>query len=303
MAQVKIGDAHGLFRVFVGLVDPVGYNYGTAGSGVAQGTLVSPYVVQYAQDAPFALPDRTVVDFTGGDIWTGSYVYGITSLGTFDLVMSTVEADLIALTSKSRVDQTLNSRQSIFAENILLDTPPQTWVMVVFRLQSKEPGSVGANKFISIVMPRVWLAPKGGSGISFQSAATNSFTVIPTVGDRMPWGPLFCNTRIGLSRNQTPNFYTITDYPVHTVGYVPTSGNATEAITLPYKPVAFDYTTPDSSSDPVQVYINGTQVNADSITVENGQVVVSPESGTFAGTEYIGVFYETEYEPTVAEAC
>lgn len=306
MAQVKIGDAHGLYRVFIGLVDTTGYNYGTAGAGVAADTLVSPYQVNYAQAAEFAMADRTVVDFTGGDIWTGSYVYGITSLGTFELSMSTVEADLIALTSSSSVDQTLNQRQSIFAENIFRPTPPQTWMMTVFRLQSKEPGSIGANKYLTMVFPRIWAAPKGIAGApNFQAAGTYSYTIIPTSADRMPWGPRFCDTTLGFDLNQSPNFYVITDYPTHTVGWKPADASATTTFTLPYKPVTVDYSTPNSSTQPVQVYINGTQVDADSIDSTTGEVVVSPitPATEFNGTEYIGVFYETEYISTSAGDC
>lgn len=180
-----------MYRVFVGLVGSDGYNYGTAGESVGTGTVVSPYNVRFAQSAEIALPDRTVVDFTGGDIWTGSYVYGITSLGTFQLTLSTVEADLIALTGGSTVDNTLNSLQTIFAENLMRPTPPQCWMMTVFRLQSKEAGSKGANKFLTIVLPRTWVAPKGVAGApAFQTAGTYGYTIIPTVGDKMPWGPV-----------------------------------------------------------------------------------------------------------------
>ncbi len=110
MAQVKSGDPHGLYRVMVGVVDTNGYNYGTAGLDVANGTLIQPYLMKYAKAAEMPLPDRTVIDFTGGDVWTGSFVYGITSLGSFSLESSTVDADLIALVSGGSVDQTTNSR-------------------------------------------------------------------------------------------------------------------------------------------------------------------------------------------------
>lgn len=303
MAQTKIGDPHGLYKVFIGLVDDNGYNWGTAGESVSDGTLVTPYHVRYAQNAEIAMPDRTVVDFTGGDVWTGSYVYGITSLGTFELTLSTIETDLIALTSGSSSDQTLNTLQTVFAENIMRPTPPQVWMMTVFRLQSKEPGSVGANKYITIVLPRVWVAPKGVAGApAFQAAGTYGYTIIPTIGDHMPWGPAFDETTSGaggtigldLENNQTPSFYVITDYPVHAVGFKAASG-ASATVTLPFKPagVQADYTTPDSANQRVQVYVNGVQTDATTITLSSRQVVVP---GPFTGGEYIGIFYETEYK-------
>ena len=304
MAQVKIGDAHGLFRVFVGLVNGVGYNYGTAGADAGENTLLAPYNIRFAQSAEIALPDRTVVDFTGGDIWTGSYVYGITSLGTFQLTLSTVEADLIAMLSESSVDQTLNTQQTIFSDNIMIPTPPQAFMMTVFRLQSKEAGSKGANKFLTIVLPRVWVTPKGISGApAFQAAGTYGFTIVPTVGDRMPWGPTFGTTAMDLYEDETPNFYVVTDYPVHTVSYLPDTGDVTATINLPFKPIgtASDYTSPDSSTQKVQVYINGVQTDADSIDPTTGVVVVSPiaPATEFTAGDFIGVFYETNYIPAV----
>lgn len=294
-----------MYRIFVGLVDSTGYNFGTAGPEAVAGTMLIPYQVRYAQGAEVGMPDRSTVDFTGGDIWTGSYVYGITSLGTFEITSSTVEADMIAFLSDSAVDQTTNSRQTIYSENIMLSTPPQAWLMTVFRLQSKETGSKGANKFITLILPRTWVTPKGISGApAFQSAGTYGYTIIPTVGDRFPWGPPFACTTMGLANDEAPVVYIITDYPVHTVGYLSTNGNATESISLPYKPITFDYTTPDSSTDPVQVWVDGISTNADSITQSNGQVVVSPiaPAATFTDEQYIGIFYETEYESTTASA-
>ena len=310
MAQIKIGDPHGLYRVFVGLVDENGYNYGTAGSGVAASTLVSPYMMKYAKNAEIAQNDRNVIDFTGGDVWTGSYVYGITSLGTFSLTSSTLEADLIALTSGGQVDQTLNTLQTVFAENILRSTPPQVWVMIVYRIQSKESGSTGANKYLTVVCPRTWTAPKGVSGApAFQSAGEYGFTMVPTVGDRMPWGPSFAETTSGASGtigldqelNQTPTFYVISDYPLHAVGQKPTAGSSNEDVVLPFVPagVQTDYTTPDSSTQRVQVYVDGVQVDAASVTLSTKTVVVAPPGGTWAGTEYIGVLYETAYNTDV----
>lgn len=305
MAQIKIGDPHGLFRVFVGLVDENGYNFGTAGPGVAEGTLVSPYLIRYAQSAEIGLPDRTVIDFTGGDVWTGSYVYGITSLGTFEMTLSTVEAELVAFLADSTVDSVTNDRQTIFSDNIMIPTPPQAWMMIVFRIQSKEVGQKGANKFLTIILPRTWVSPKGISGApAFQAAGTYGFTIVPTVGDRFPWGLPFSCTNLNLELDETPVLYIITDYPVHTVGYVASAGNATETITLPFKPVGEDIATPDSSVDPLQTYIDGRAQDADSVTVETGEVIVSPiaPAASFSGGEYIGVFYETQYEPTASSS-
>ena len=160
MSQISYGDAHGLYRVQIGLVGDDGYNYGTAGEEMANGTTSSAYVIRFATAAEMAMPDRTVIDFTGGDVWTGSYVHGITSLGTFSLTLSTVDATLISIVTQIQVDKTTNSRWSLFGDNILLPTPKQVWMTTTFRIQSKEPGTKGASKFIHQIVPRCWLSPR-----------------------------------------------------------------------------------------------------------------------------------------------
>ena len=100
MSQISYGDAHGLYRVQIGLVGDDGYNYGTAERKwrMAPPQTLMSFVSLLA--AEMAMPDRTVIDFTGGDVWTGSYVHGITSLGTFSLTLSTVDATLISIVTQ-----------------------------------------------------------------------------------------------------------------------------------------------------------------------------------------------------------
>lgn len=289
MAQVKIGDPHGLDRVLIGLVDENGYNYGTAGTGVGNGTLITPYLMKYPKTAAMQMPSRTVIDFTGGNVWTGSFMYGITSLGSYQLESATVEADLIALVSGALVDQTTNTQWTIYAENILLPTPPQVFMISTFNLQSKETGSIGAAKYIHAITPRAWVAPKGINGApAFQASGTYAFDVVPTAGDRMPWGPAFGADQ-GWANYQSPLFFMITDNPIHIVGYKASTTSAT--ITLPYKPIVVDYTSPDSQTQPIQVAVNGVITDAHAISSGAGTVNVT---GVVAGN-YIGILYETNY--------
>lgn len=290
MAQISYGDAHGLYRVQVGLVGDDGNNYGTAGEEMSNGTTASSYIIRYATAAEIAMPDRTVIDFTGGDVWTGSYVHGITSLGTFMLTLSTVDATLVSLVTQTVVDKTTNERWSIFADNILLPTPKQVWMATTFRIQSKEPGTKGASKFIHQIVPRCWLSPKGIAGApNFQAAGNYSFTIIPSVGEKFPHGLAF-DTNQRFYENETPVVYMITDYPIHFVGHKAGAG-ASSVISLPYVPVGVqsDYNVPDSTTQAIQVVKNGAVVNASSIDLANKTVVVATNPG-----DYVGILYETE---------
>lgn len=291
MAQIKIGDPHGLYRVQVGLVDDTGLQYGTAGPDMANGTTSSTYVIRFAKAAEIPMPDRNLIDFTGGDVWTGSYLHGITSIGTASLTLSTVDANLITLVAESKTDQTTNTRWSIFGDNIMLPTPNQVTMITTFRIQSKEAGTKGANKFIHQILPRTWVSPKGIAGApNFQAAGEYQFTVVPTIGEKLPHGVGFTADNLNFSENESPLVYVITDNPVHFVAHRALSG-ATSTITLPYTPVGVqsDYTTPNSSTQPVQVVVNGVITDATSVDLATRTIVVATSEG-----DYVGIMYETD---------
>lgn len=290
MAQIKIGDPHGLFRVQVGLVDATGLQFGTAGPDMANGTTTSTYLIRFPKAAEIPMPDRTLIDFTGGDVWSGSYLHGITSLGTMSLTLSTIDANLISLVAESKTDQTTNTRWSIFSDNILLPTPNQVTMITTFRIQSKETGTKGADKFIHQILPRTWLSPKGISGApNFQGAGEYQFTVVPTIGEQLPHGIRFTEDLHNFSENETPLVYIVTDNPIHFAAHRAAAG-ASSIITLPFPPIGAqaDYASPDSTTQGVQVVVNGATVNATSIDVANRTVEVATSEG-----DYVGILYET----------
>lgn len=291
MAQIKYGDAHGLYRVQVGLVGDDGLNYGTAGSDMENGTTTSSYMIRYAKAAEMAMPDRSLIDFTGGDVWTGSYLHGITALGSFTLTLSTVDATLNSLVTEAKVDQTTNENWTIFSDNVLLPTPNQVWMATTFRIQSKEPGTKGANKFMHQIVPRCWLSPKGLSGApNFQSAGENSYTIVPTVGEKIPHGVPFTTSVHNFEENETPLVYMITDYPIHFVAHKAGEG-AESVINLPYTPIGqdSDYATPNSRQQRLQVAVNDVIVDANEVDISNRVVRVATNPG-----DYVGILYETD---------
>ena len=97
MASIKRGSPHGLWRVLAQLVGTDGISYGTAGEDLAAGSTTEPLILQYPKTATLPSPDATVIDFTGGDVWIGSYQYGIASLGSFDFVTQDIDADFVAM--------------------------------------------------------------------------------------------------------------------------------------------------------------------------------------------------------------
>ncbi len=295
MSQISTGDVHGLYKIFVGLVNEEGKNYGMAGLNPAAGVLLEPYELKYPKSSPLPAPDRPQIDFTGGDTYNGSYQYGITSLGTMTIEHSTVDGKLTAILSRSMLDNTTNARMLMFSENVLEPESMEVWVMIVWRIQSKQSGSFGANKYFTTIIPRAIMTPKGfNGGPSFQSATSYSYQLTLTVSDTLPWGMPVSDTAMELADDKAAWIHSITDYPLHLVGMIPEAG-ATEVVTLPFTPAPFNYSTPDSSEDPVQCFINGEMVNATSINATTRAVTLSPISPATAfvpATDYIGILYE-----------
>ena len=184
-----------------------------------------------------------------------------------------------------------------FAENIMRPTPPQSWMILNYRLQSKEEGSKGADLYMNTIIPRCWINPKGLSGApGFQAAGAYGLQITPTVSDRLPHGVAFTTSVQGFEENETPVMYFITDNPLYLCSHVANPTAGTDYISLPYRPVQHDYTSPDSSADPVQVVVNGVKTNATSIDYENGFV----EVGGLTEDDYIGILYETNYVKTAS---
>jgi len=207
------------------------------------------------------------------------------------MTLSVVDANLISLVAESKVDQTTNTRWSIFSDNILLPTPNQVFMCTTFRLQSKEAGTKGASKFIHQILPRCWVSPKGIAGApNFQAAGEYQFTIVPTIGEKIPHGVSFTQELHNFSENETPLVYLITDNPIHFVAHKAGSGTSS-VITLPYRPVGedADYASPDSSTQAIQVVKNGTIFDATTIDLDTRTVTVATDPG-----DYIGILYETE---------
>jgi hypothetical protein len=287
MAQIKKGDVSGLFRVQVGYVDANGYNFGQVlpNEGVGSGITMPSYLISSAKNAAVEMPDRTVVDFTGGDVWTGS-------LGSAALTLSNTDSVLVAMAGKSKVDQVTNTRWTTFGENIMLPSPPQMFVATSYNIQSKDPDTKGASKWITDILPRVYLSPKGITGApSFQAAGEYNYTMVPTVGTRFPHGIPF-GVNQSFSNNETPLIHVISDNPLYFVGHIAAVG-ASATISLPYRPVgsAATYATPNSATQPLQVAVNGVLTNATSVNPTTATVVVP---GPFTGGEYIGIVYEVD---------
>jgi hypothetical protein len=290
MAQIKKGSPHGLLAVQVGLVGTDGKSYGQVQQTAAGGTTSHTYLIKQPTNASLPFPDRTTIDFIGGDRWIGSFQYGITSLGNFDIEVQNVEADLIALVTGALVDQTTNSAWTIYGENIEQDALPQVCILITFRIQSRESGSDGADKFISYFVNRGWMAPKGVQNApSFQTRGTYSFQLTPTSSDTFPHGIPFSTTQ-NFQDNKTPVIAIMSDNPLGLTTFI--HDGTTTQFNLGYQPIS---TSTDSDSGANQYVVGTAATDFTSVITTSGLV----STATSADGVYSAMLYETNFIATI----
>ncbi len=268
------------------LVGSNGFAYGTAGPTQANNSVSGALVQFYPKNASLPLPDRTVIDFTGGNRWLGAYQYGITSLGSMAATFDNVDADLVAMLSGSSVDQTTTSAWTIFSENVLALSIPQVAVLVTFQLQGRG-AQEGGDFFITGVIGRSWAAPKGFTNApNFQSAGEYNVQITPTSTNVFPHGVPF-GTNQDWQGNATPLLWIISERPIHLATFV--GNNAATTFTLPYLPL--DSTVTQNASR-TQVAVAGTTTAPSSINTSTGVITMSAAPGSGV---HVGVLYETNF--------
>jgi len=290
MAQIKKGDAHGCKAVQIALMGTDGYAYGQSGYGQTANTVSGAYLANTPKSATIPAPDRNVIEFTGGDKWLGSFQYGFSSVGAFDVVMSGYDADLIALVTGASVDQTTNEDWSIFSENDFQTSMPQVCALVTYRIQARGTNE-GADLYITSVISRGWMSPKGITGApAFQAAGEYTYSMTPTAATQLPNGMLFSATAMNLAEDKTFRTHIISNYPIALATYI-ADGSAT-TFTLPYKPVSSVVTVNDT---PNFMTVNATPTAASAVSTSTGQVTLSA-----AGTsgDVVVMLYETNFVPS-----
>ena len=300
MAQIVRGDPHGLYKVLVQKVGADGLSYGIAGENIVSAATSPAYVVHDPKSANIPLPDRTTIDFTGGDVWIQSFQYGITSLGSFDWINQSVDADLIALATDTLVDQTSNAKHTVFTEDALSAVRPQVSLVFIYRIQSTELATFGATKYIHAIIPRCWMAPKGTQNApAFQTAGEYAFQITPTAGGRKINGPLF-DSNLNAYGNKVSAYYIITDNPLHMVVHHAAAASPTPAsIVVPYTPYDEAIGSVGDTRHEIVAFTPSTDVAvpgvADTITQSTKTYSVGNGGVTIAIGDIITTLYETSY--------
>ncbi len=292
MAQTKRGAPHGLYRAYVQLVGDNGYSYGIAGQTLANGSTSSAYIIDDPVSANVPTPDRTVIDFQGGDRWISSYQYGINSLGNFEFVTQDLDTTLISLCTGSLADQTSNDLWTIYSEDWLREALPQISLTLIYRLQSFESSTFNTTRFLHTFIPRCWMAPKGTSGApAYQAKGQYNWQVVPTAATCMINGIPFSSNQ-NFRDNKAPLYGIIADHPllmtVHKV-----TGTAASFATG-FRPFTNAVGTASSSRN--WIAKNGVAGVADSVNATSGVVAVGTGTTVVAG-DYLADLYETDLVP------
>lgn len=293
MAQVIEGYSHGLYKIVAQLTGADGSSYGVAGDGISAGANSNAYVMDWPQSANIAIPDRTTIDFTGGDRWQQSYQYGITSLGSFDFSLENTDPTMTALCTGTLVDQTTNAAWTQYTEDILAGARPQLSLMIIHKIQSAEQSTFGQTKYVNTIIPRCWIAPKGVSGINFQAKAASTFQVTATGAARAIDGEAFA-ANLNAADNRVAWYHIISDYPL---AMVAAKANATSHnIVGAYKPISSVVGTTSSSKNRI-VKLSGTTYTvgvADTVTTATATAAVGTAL-TVAANDFLFWLYETGY--------
>lgn len=298
MAQVTKGAGHGLYKIIVQKTGTYGNSYGTGGQGISNGTTAQSYVLHYPKGATLPVPDRTTIDFTGGDSWMTSFQYGINSLGSFDVTAADVDAAFNALITGTLVDQISNQAWTQFTYDELNKIRPQLSMMVIWRLQSTEADTFGNTYYLHTIYPRVLIAPKGTTGApAYQSAGEATYQVTPATAGRDITGVPF-GANLNATGNTLVSYQIIADNPLYMVSQ--RVSGATGSVISSYRPAVTTVGTATNTKNLLVKFVESTGVAtagvADTVTIATGTFAFGTALTPAAG-DMIHVLHETQYVP------
>jgi hypothetical protein len=287
MAQIKKGAIAGFPFAQVWLVDNDGYAQGQLTTPDSPGTDVTTHalLMRDVKTAGFSLPQNVKIDFTGGDKYLGSFMFGIASVDAFNLTTEYLDTNVTALVSDSSVDQTTNSLWSVFGMNEMNPTLPQAGLMLQTNFQSKESGTSGLNYWLNVIIPICQIAPKWPS-LAFQAEAPTTYTVQPSVATKWPNGDAFDSNQ-GFEGNECVAFGIVTDNPLAITTYN-ANGSATTFI-AGYRPIS---TTVTVNATQNHFAVNGTPTALSSIVTTTG-VATLAAAGSESDRDVL--MYETRF--------
>lgn len=294
MAVSLAGGDHGLWKVVIQKVGSNGTSYGQAGSSIANGSTSQAYVGKFPKTEGLAVPDRTVIEFTGGDRWITSFQYGINSLGSFEFTCQDTDANLVALTTGTNVDQTTNTEWAMYTENTLQQSFSDFSIMFIYRMQSFETATFGQTYYVHTIVPRCTISPKLPAK-SYQSPSDYAYQVTPKSNAREIRG-LTLGSNLGATDNIVSHYHIIAENPLY-MFVMRANGTSATAVSA-YKPVTSTVGTASATKNAITKVVSAgtaTAGVADTITVATGSFAIGTALTCAAG-DLLTVLHETAYE-------
>ena len=191
-------------------------------------------------------PTVELATFFAGEKVTGQRQLGISELGSVELVLERYDETFNNLIGGSVVDETTAANVNITSPNFLNANRPQLTLGIVIGFQTL---STGQNQTGTLIYPNCQVSPTALSANQGGGQNPNplSYTVSPTITDRISHGELFSATNLAVTDNKDAMViyasetesgfapFTYIDDGVATTataGFLPTSSDATGATNL-----------------------------------------------------------------------
>lgn len=263
------------------------YGQLTDPANVTPNTTTHAYLVRDVISSGISDVTRDVATFRGPS-FLGQMYLGVSGVSAFDIQVPTFDADLDALITGSKVDETSILNATISGTNSSNADLPPFGLMLTARFQSRDSGTDGELYYFSIVFPNVTMFPTtpalNSQGGDNPSAIT--YRVAPTYAGKFPWAEAF-GANQGFEANRTDHFRIVARNPFAVTTYI-ANGTATN-FTLGYLPALNTVTSGRTNS----VYAKGGVPTAPSSVNLTTGVVTLAAAGSSDDVHH--AFYQTKF--------
>jgi len=226
----------GFARAMCGFTDANGVFIGKAATLTA-GSSSGAYVLDNVKTAALSVVAETALQIQGGDRIKGIITFGQPRMQAFDLTVSDLDTDLIALITQS-TPNTTNTKRVKYGYN-----PNRAFPQVMFwALQQRYvlDDGIGTEKVITTYFPRAETMIKRGQ-YQFRGESDSVIRITPKTVSKSHTGQSFGsganNLAFGFEQDKADYYEVATDYPVHLMAYKRPDA-LTATFNSDYKPVS-----------------------------------------------------------------
>ena len=201
----------------------------------------------------------------------GSAFMGTNPIGTFEVQLSSMDANLISMSKGGNIDTTTISGATLFSQNNNAQQPNDMGMMYTRAIQDRESGSDGDTKYITTIIPRcqIFMQDGGGNVSDGENPQAVTLTVTASMASKHAWGTAFGSNE-GFAGNKTDHIYVTAEYPYGLTTWIADGSETT--FEVEFVPASSAVTS--GNTDNVFT-INGTVTAPTSISTSTGVVTVA----------------------------